>query len=52
MGVLCSTVRVSYSTVVYEDSYDVSGNMVGVAGSTVGRDAVLYYDVSGNTSGV
>lgn len=33
MGLLCSSVGMSDNSVVYEDSCDVSGNTVGVAGS-------------------
>lgn len=52
VGMLCSALDMSDSTTLHEDSCGVSGNTVGVAGSAVGGNAVLYPGVSGNTTGL
>lgn len=52
MGMLCSTVGVQDSTVVYEENFNIAANAVGVEDSAVGRNALLNYVVSGNTTGI
>lgn len=51
-GYVCSALDMSDSTALHEDNCGVSGNTVGVAGSAVGGNAVLYPGVSGNTTGL
>lgn len=51
-GYVCSALDMSDSTALHEDNCGVSGNSVGVAGSAVGGNAVLYPGVSENTTGL